>query len=614
MLCQTKSERGQITLSDEPLGKGGEGSVYAVRNHSLARLDHAQNLVAKVYHQPHDGDRAKKIQAMINNPPHSDSVAWPVGVVFDNQKNFVGYVMAKLPEENYRTWAELSHAKQRKNTSSDFDVKYAITAIRNLGVALESIHQAGHCVGDVNESNIFIDSTARIMLVDTDSAQIRGSDGSLFPCRVGKPEYTAAEISHGPLAEQTRTPATDIFAYCVAVFQMLTGGSHPTDATFRGDGEPPSTIDKIRQNQYPELMPESVPPDIQRPNRVPTPAIPRVFKNILKKGLSADSSERPSLAAILKAEDGVLQNMTQCNREKRHWFDSREQQSCGWCAYFAYQSVPDPWSVTSPVQHSGKTQTSLPEVSFNNAQSSPASAPRRSTPTPRTNTTPSPPQQPSLKQSSGLPSGFYATPSTPQPPTPQPQSSQVPPKKIRGKSVISYADGSYEKRPSLRTLMRQDRKLALHSVLNEIPDILKFWWEYDRPVAPIVGTIIGFVMGMLLTAGWFFVPPMVVNHMHHTATALHVTTVVAMSAAASSLIFSSILLGSTIVDKHQAQKALAPGHEMRQDTVAKTITQFGMVATFFGPLFIVVITITALFAILRFAVAVIRFESRQARR
>src|SRR5699024_4117339 len=282
-------EKSPIQIDSSPLGKGGEGSVYVVKNVSLPGLPDASKLVAKIYHEKDDKEREAKITAMLQSPPDSDSVAWPLASLYEDSA-FIGYLMVKLSDDTFRSWAELSNAKERKDNAPDFAVNYAITASKNLAIAIQSIHNAGHCVGDVNESNILVASDARVMIIDTDSAQIKDPSGKIHKCLVGKPEYTAPEISHGSLKDHTRTFETDIFAYSIAVFQMLTGGSHPTDSVYSGSDDPPSTIHKIREGIYPGLV--DTPPQFKPVPRIPVSAIPLVFKNIFKKTLSVNPEDR----------------------------------------------------------------------------------------------------------------------------------------------------------------------------------------------------------------------------------------------------------------------------------------------------------------------------------
>lgn len=355
---RTNDASGQVIIEKEPLGKGGEGSVYSVTSHGLKGLLPADQLVAKIYHSPNEGDRKAKVIAMVKSPPDSDALAWPLAVLLNSSGSFVGYLMVKLPMERYRMWASFTQGAERKRTSENFDVRYAVTAAMNLAIALDAVHEAGHYVGDVNESNIFIGSDASVFLVDTDSAQIDDGKGGIFPCLVGKPEYTAAELSRGALKDQARTEATDTFAFGVAVYQLLQNGAHPTDGVFKGSGEPPSVVERIREGVLPNLHKER---NYKPVDRVPTSGLPKRMVPLFEKMLSPEPKARPSVDEVITALEDVHDHLQQCTKVKQHWFDKRDR-SCGWCAHVAKGQV-DPWTLNLSAKQK-KKQKKLNDLKF----------------------------------------------------------------------------------------------------------------------------------------------------------------------------------------------------------------------------------------------------------
>lgn len=80
---RTRSAQGSLTISSAALGKGGEGSVYKVEQHSIGGLPAASELVAKIYHDPKTGNRGRKVAAMITAPPSSEALAWPLALIAD---------------------------------------------------------------------------------------------------------------------------------------------------------------------------------------------------------------------------------------------------------------------------------------------------------------------------------------------------------------------------------------------------------------------------------------------------------------------------------------------------------------------------------------------------
>ena len=565
------------------------------------------------------------MRAMVSNPPHNDSLAWPLGVVYDG-KRFMGYVMVKLDTSQYQPWAVLAHSGQRKKQAPDFDVRYAITASTNLAIAMQSIHDAGHCVGDVNESNILVASDASVMLVDTDSAQIVNSDGTMFPCLVGKPEYTAAEISHGKLKDNPRTPATDVFAYSIAVYQMLTGGAHPTDASYTGNGEAPSTLEKIRNGWYPGIT--ATPPELSTVARVPVRGIPQVLTNIFADCFSTKPSQRPSMSQIFSAENVLSDRLVQCKAVKTHWYDKNEKK-CGWCQHAA-KGAPDPWN-NNPVKRvvPAKThqQKKLPSVNFSSAAPQQI---RRTTPGSSTGAPVSPPMgAPSPLVGSPTPRGVTPA-SAPAPqhgglstaqknqsplsrhkrapvsnggtnvsniPQSKPQAPQrVTPQKIRGRSVVSYADGRRGPRPSLMDVAQQDPRLAARLFSQETPDLAKFWWEAHRKKPGMFISVFSAVVATFISLMWPTWVNMLIPLVEDVSVLPQVISVLGIVAAFTSFFATVILLLSSIVVRIRNSRKYAP---QPKENPALVFTQYGVVTVLWGPLCVVFLTITTAMMLLR---------------
>lgn len=606
-IARNLSTQGRVVVSDAPLGRGGEGSVFEVLSHELgSTLPPASQLVVKIYHEPSEGDRGRKIAAMVKAPPSTDSVAWPLALVFNENKSFAGYIMVKLASDKFRQWAELSNSKDRRATASSFDVRYALTSSRNLAAAIDSIHSAGHRVGDINESNIFVGADATVLIVDSDSAQIADPSGKIFPCLVGKPEYTAAELSHGSLATQKRTVETDVFAYAVATFQMLTGGSHPTDGIFEGDDDPPSTIEKIRSGILPNLNPSSS-PQFRSILRVPTDAIPRDVRYTLTQALSPNPQQRPSLFDFISSLDDVIENLEQCSYVSQHWFDRREG-DCGWCSHAA-SGRPDPWSPTSPAviptAPSGFQQTSLPAVSFG-AASGPAPirrAPKAVAGQPAASPQPPPQQQfqssQNLPQSSGNNTQQQQTaPSQPnqqwsgQPTAPQRTAEPQHPRKYKGKTILDYADGSWDVRPPLGVLFKNNPKVAIHCMKEETPAFAKAWWENSRPVAIIWGLLIGLIIGLGVSAAWIRVVPMFEKWLPEAGWLPQALTYFSYASVATAALAIFWLFFSGLFDMLKTRKRYGSLENLKREAIWKTILRFIPIPLVYGP--ILLVTLAAL--------------------
>ena len=81
------------------------------------------------------------------------------------------------------------------------------------------------------------------------------------------------------------------------------------------------------------------------------------------------------------------------------------------------------------------------------------------------------------------------------------------PKKIKGKTVLSYADGSHRVRPDLIPLARrQGIGFAWKIFLDELPDFAKPYWPAARPLAQMQGFLLGelFALCFSLVVYWAF--------------------------------------------------------------------------------------------------------------
>jgi serine/threonine-protein kinase len=135
----------------------------------------------------------------------------------------------------------------------------ALVYLRALCSSLGFAHVQGviHC--DVKPSNLMVDDAGRIFLTDFGIARRAGSTVTTF-APIGTSSYMAPEqIKGGP-----PTPAIDIYALGVMLFEMLTGRRPFTGSEKEVAGEGPDTNDRIRAAHLllPAPDPRSINPDI----------------------------------------------------------------------------------------------------------------------------------------------------------------------------------------------------------------------------------------------------------------------------------------------------------------------------------------------------------------
>ena len=151
---------------------------------------------------------------MAANPPEDPSadaghvsIAWVLDPLWQRGR-IIGFLMPRVDEgfplHDFYT------PKSRRDRCPFFNYQYLYRTARNLAAAVSRIHSRGYVIGDVNESNILVSRTALITLVDTDSFQV--SDGnSLYPCPVGKPEFTPPRTPGQNLTSSPSLPRTGLF-------------------------------------------------------------------------------------------------------------------------------------------------------------------------------------------------------------------------------------------------------------------------------------------------------------------------------------------------------------------------------------------------------------------
>ncbi|MBN1167055.1 MAG: hypothetical protein JXA44_07980 [Methanospirillaceae archaeon] len=229
---------------------GGEGEIFLI--------DGRDNLCAKIYFANKKTPfLTRKIQAMVNNPPPGDVyeyLAWPVSLLYDSKEknSLAGFVMQRvhtgeyLPLHHYYDPQDRALIPCIHTPDSDRLMVYRIAL--SLAFVVHEIHAAGHCIGDLRETNIFANVSGSVILIDCDSFQVRDRDKKqVFSCEVGTGEYLPPELLDLDLAR--RRPDryhADLYALAVLIFKLLMDGVHPFQAKGKMLISAPTTIDKVR--------------------------------------------------------------------------------------------------------------------------------------------------------------------------------------------------------------------------------------------------------------------------------------------------------------------------------------------------------------------------------
>jgi DNA-binding helix-hairpin-helix protein with protein kinase domain len=201
----------------------------------------------------------------------------------------------------------------------------------NVARAFAAIHDEGHVIGDVNQSNVRVSpETAIVNLVDCDSFQI-SANGKIFPCEVGVPLYTPPELQETEFREVVRTPNHDNFGLAVLIFHLLFMGRHPFAGKFLGRGEMP--IEKaIAERRF------AFATDVQRTQMLPPPAcitlahLPKEIGDLFIRAFGPDGATggRPDGRQWIAELDALAGRLIVCSKNKAHLFFNALA-SCPWC-------------------------------------------------------------------------------------------------------------------------------------------------------------------------------------------------------------------------------------------------------------------------------------------
>ena len=315
----------RVSLGAE-LGRGGEATVYSVEGRP--------ELVAKIYRQPAGAEKTEKLSQMVKLQSERLLAlsAWPVGIVFmAGNRSMAGFLM-----KNVARFKDIHLLYNPKSRTREFPPKanwrFLIHTASNVARAFAAVHDHGHVIGDVNQSNVRVSpETAIVNLVDCDSFQI-WANGKVYPCEVGVPLYTSPELQNTEFREVVRTPNHDNFGLAVLIFHLLFMGRHPFAGKFLGRGEMPIE-QAIAEQRFAFAR------DTQRTQMLPPPAcitlahLPEETGDLFTRAFESDGagSARPDGRQWIAELDALANRLIVCSNNKAHLFFNGLS-SCPWCS------------------------------------------------------------------------------------------------------------------------------------------------------------------------------------------------------------------------------------------------------------------------------------------
>lgn len=306
---------------EKELFRGGEGSIHPVAG--------VPGVLAKLYHSQIDALKQAKLTAMMRTAQEGLTrvAAWPSSTLHVGAGGrMVGFLMPRFDGQRSELH-QLYTPATRKQTFIRADWSFLLHAARNVAAAVETVHAAGHVVGDVNQRNFIVAGDATVKVLDCDSFQIRDG-GRMFFCEVGMPEFTPPELQNRPLAGIERTPNHDAFGLAVLCFQLLFMGRHPFAGRFLGKGEMP--IERAiaegrfafgRNSRSRQMEP---PPNMVLFDSLP-PRLMALFEAAFVGGAS-----RPAARDWMRALETVQSEIRACVMEPMHKY-YKALPECPWC-------------------------------------------------------------------------------------------------------------------------------------------------------------------------------------------------------------------------------------------------------------------------------------------
>ncbi len=326
-------------LVDKPIGKGGEGEVYAIAE--------KPGQAVKIYHPNLRIKREDKIKAMIKEglAGKSNLIAFPSEIVTDNNGDFLGFIMRLV--SGYRPLHELYSPKSRQKFFPKSDYRFIVSTAINVARAIGTVHQTGCVIGDLNHSGILVAQDSTVALIDADSFQFR-LNGKSYLCSVGVPDFTPPELQGKNLSTIQRTIEHDNFGLAVAIFQLLFMGKHPYSGIPLGK-EDISMSDAIAQNRFAfslsrQNQTQTKPP----PNSLTLDMFPNEIREAFENAFGLDPIKRPNAQKWVEVLTHLAKkSLNHCSKVRTHYYPNLLG-ICTWCN-FRFEMFPSVISVNEHI-------------------------------------------------------------------------------------------------------------------------------------------------------------------------------------------------------------------------------------------------------------------------
>lgn len=309
------SQGNSYTLNQQ-IGRGGEGTVFFCPNDL--------SLVAKIYHEPINDEKAEKLRWMAENANEQllKVAAWIVDTLQDENGKVVGFLMPNVKAKEIH---ELYSLKSRRVHFPEATWQFLVHAAGNVARAFYSLHKNEHIMGDVNHGNCVVLADGTVKLIDCDSYSIKKGE-MRYACDVGVATHLAPELQGLDLGEIEREKKHDNFGLAVIIFQLLFLGRHPFAGNYLG-AEDKSLEDCIREHRFAygnqEVTKVKQPPGTLSLSQI-SPRLAIMFNRAFF------TEERPEPREWIEALEDLSASLKQCSVHIGHHYFN-ELSACPWC-------------------------------------------------------------------------------------------------------------------------------------------------------------------------------------------------------------------------------------------------------------------------------------------
>ena len=337
----------RVYVTADEINDGGEGTVYNIEGDT--------SHVIKIYKPAYFRTSAErqnlkeKLEAMLTVPVNPRvngelSVAWPTDILYDSQGVFRGFAMPAVRNKKSIIWA-CRREDRDKLFKNRYQWQISAAVAYNLASAVDNLHKNGILVGDMNATNLLVDSRAIITLIDADSFGLLNIGGRAYPCSaVGMDEFKAPEIQEKDLEKpgQGYTKETDCFALAIHIFNLLCNNCHPFGCPDRSSRRPSSrtnaVVHNIKYGRSPYVrrgfrrLPADAPDMKLLPRKIRN-LFRRTFRYTVKSGVRRKHIEKRPTAAEWKEALWELYNtdMKKCRKNAYHMYPASYHKACPWC-------------------------------------------------------------------------------------------------------------------------------------------------------------------------------------------------------------------------------------------------------------------------------------------